>query len=192
MVEYKCDKCKKIFSQKIHYTNHINRKNPCDEIDPICQYCDKKFCRKSYLKTHIIKCKIKMKEKIIINNEKKFSKIYIDDIKNKSVDYKKNESIDNNDNIKKKKKIPKIIKNLVWDTYIGQENGIGKCYVCDRKIDAKDFECGHIIAESKGGNTSIDNLRPICRCCNGSVGSMNMDDFKKIYFNIVNDIIKSK
>jgi hypothetical protein len=59
MVEYSCDKCHKQFHQKSNYLAHINRKNPCDQVDPICEYCDKKFCRKSYLKEHIEKCKLK-------------------------------------------------------------------------------------------------------------------------------------
>jgi len=29
MVNYSCDKCGKLFSQKSHYTAHINKKNPC-------------------------------------------------------------------------------------------------------------------------------------------------------------------
>jgi DNA (cytosine-5)-methyltransferase 1 len=29
MVEYTCKKCKKVFTQKGHYTNHVNRKTPC-------------------------------------------------------------------------------------------------------------------------------------------------------------------
>lgn len=32
MVKYSCDKCGKSFKQKGHYTNHINRKNPCEDI----------------------------------------------------------------------------------------------------------------------------------------------------------------
>ena len=32
MVKYSCDKCGKSFKQKGHYTNHINRKNPCENI----------------------------------------------------------------------------------------------------------------------------------------------------------------
>ena len=29
MVIYRCEKCGKEFSQKGHYTNHLNKKNPC-------------------------------------------------------------------------------------------------------------------------------------------------------------------
>ena len=30
---YKCEKCNKLFTQKSHYTNHINRKYPCKEVN---------------------------------------------------------------------------------------------------------------------------------------------------------------
>lgn len=30
MVQYRCEKCAKIFSQKSHYDKHLTRKNPCD------------------------------------------------------------------------------------------------------------------------------------------------------------------
>ena len=33
MVKYQCDRCGKTFKQKGHYTTHINRKNPCQEIE---------------------------------------------------------------------------------------------------------------------------------------------------------------
>ena len=29
MVKYGCEKCGKEFSQKGHYTKHLNKKNPC-------------------------------------------------------------------------------------------------------------------------------------------------------------------
>ena len=32
MVEYTCEKCGKTFKQKGHYTKHLNRKRPCDNI----------------------------------------------------------------------------------------------------------------------------------------------------------------
>jgi len=39
------------------------------------------------------------------------------------------------------------------------------------------FECGHIIAHSKGGPTTLDNLRAICGSCNRNMSSENMDNF---------------
>jgi len=81
----------------------------------------------------------------------------------------------------KKHKIPKLLKNQSWDTYIGKEKGIGNCYCCSAEIDSKHFECGHVIPVSKGGPDTIDNLRPICSLCNKSMGTKNMDEFIKKY-----------
>ena len=41
-----------------------------------------------------------------------------------------------------------------------------------------DFECGHIIPYSQGGPTSLENLRPVCKGCNRSMGTTNMLDYK--------------
>ena len=89
-----------------------------------------------------------------------------------------------------RKSIPKIIRNQVWDTYIGKDKGIGKCYCCSTEIDSKHFECGHIKSFATGGTDTVDNLRPICSLCNKSIGSQNMDEFKQTYLNInsVNNI----
>ena len=43
------------------------------------------------------------------------------------------------------------------------------------------FHCGHIIAESKGGELSVNNLKPICQSCNSSMGTQNMDEYIKKY-----------
>lgn len=77
----------------------------------------------------------------------------------------------------KKKTIPKVLKNAVWDKYIGQDKGIGNCYCCQSNIDSKHFECGHIISEQDGGDITLDNLRPVCSLCNKSMGTQNMSDF---------------
>lgn len=91
-------------------------------------------------------------------------------------------------NLKKNDKsyVPKTLKNKVWDEYIGKDKGIGNCYCCDKKIDSKHFETGHIIAKFNSGKTVLDNLRPICSCCNKSIGTKNMDDFKKKYMEVSN------
>ena len=40
MVKYSCEKCGKIFKQKGHYTNHLNRKNPCIIDSKIKEYIE--------------------------------------------------------------------------------------------------------------------------------------------------------
>jgi hypothetical protein len=79
----------------------------------------------------------------------------------------------------RKQNIPKTLKNKVWDTYIGQQVGTGNCYCCGGCLDSKNFECGHVQAEAKGGKLSIRNLRPICLPCNRSMGTQNMHKFMK-------------
>jgi len=85
------------------------------------------------------------------------------------------------------KKLPKTIRAMVWDEYIGEEKGTGKCYVCKIKINSKHYECGHIIARANGGNDAIENLRPVCSLCNKSIGTINMDDFKRKYIKTTNN-----
>ena len=82
---------------------------------------------------------------------------------------------------KEKNNIPKTIKSMVWNKYIGKEKGIGECYVCNEDVDSKHFELGHIFAKSKGGEDTVDNLRPVCSLCNKSIGTKDMDEFKKQY-----------
>lgn len=75
--------------------------------------------------------------------------------------------------IKKKKKIPQHIKEEVWRIY-----GSSVCWCCqEQRINAKNKHFGHIIAESKGGLETLDNLRPICQNCNLRMGTENMYDF---------------
>jgi hypothetical protein len=78
----------------------------------------------------------------------------------------------------KKKAIPKKIKSLVWNKYIGEDNGTGFCLCCKMtKIKQMDFHCGHFISEFNGGEMTVNNLRPICASCNSSMGKSNMDEF---------------
>ncbi len=78
----------------------------------------------------------------------------------------------------KKKSIPKKIKQLVWNNYIGEANGTGLCNCCNKTtISQMSFHCGHIISEFNGGGITINNLKPICQLCNGSMGTKNMDEF---------------
>jgi hypothetical protein len=82
-----------------------------------------------------------------------------------------------------KKKIPLALKEQVWLLYFGDKNFKHKCFVewCENSITPFTFEAGHNIPESKGGETSLDNLRPICSKCNKSMGdSYSIDEFSGI------------
>ena len=83
----------------------------------------------------------------------------------------------------RRKNIPKHVKTLVWGKYIGNNNPEAKCYSCrHERIDIRNFHCGHVLAEAKGGSCTIDNLRPICAPCNGSMGTQSMNEFTSKYF----------
>jgi hypothetical protein len=83
----------------------------------------------------------------------------------------------------KKSTIPKTMRIAVWEKIFGEEVGKTKCPCCDlSEITQLKFECGHIVAESKGGETKIENLIPICSSCNKSMGTKNYYEFKKEVF----------
>ena len=74
-------------------------------------------------------------------------------------------------------KISAALKRQVWETYIGKQY-TGLCFCCKRtEINVFDFQNGHVVAEAKGGETNLNNLRPICALCNYSSGTHNMMEF---------------
>lgn len=83
--------------------------------------------------------------------------------------------------LSKKKRIPKAIREQTWLRYNG-ENYKAKCTVtwCTNIITPFTFEVGHNIPESKGGPTEIGNLRPICPNCNRSMGTSTIDEFSQL------------
>ena len=84
--------------------------------------------------------------------------------------------------VTKKQAIPKSIKKIVWDTYVGHDIIKHRCLCCKRvTIDNTNFHCGHVISEKDGGTLETGNLRPICAACNHSMGTENMIDFVKKY-----------
>ena len=81
----------------------------------------------------------------------------------------------------KRRKIPKGLKDDVWEKYNGKRYN-GKCYVCEKPITSRNFDVGHNKAVTKGGKTRLSNLRPICRKCNSSMGTMSIERYKKKYY----------
>ena len=80
---------------------------------------------------------------------------------------------------RQKKTIPKILKDLTWQRWIGDDIAKAKCLCCGiNEIKMNSFHCGHVVAEADGGPTTVDNLRPVCATCNLSMRTQNMEKFK--------------
>ena len=78
-----------------------------------------------------------------------------------------------------RKTIPKKIREAVWKNQFGSTIE-GNCYCCKEKISAlSTWHVGHVTAQSNGGSDTTDNLRAICLPCNLSMGTENMEEFKK-------------
>ena len=60
-----------------------------------------------------------------------------------------------------KKNIPRSLSKRVF------ERDEYRCVTCGTHLD---LTCDHILAESKGGETSFDNLQTMCRPCNSKKG----------------------
>ena len=79
---------------------------------------------------------------------------------------------------RKKQSIPKNVRIIVWNHYIGEDIIKHKCLCCKKvTISNTNFEVGHVLSEKNGGTHEINNLRPICFACNHSMGAENMIDF---------------
>lgn len=70
--------------------------------------------------------------------------------------------------------ISKALRKLVWNKCED-----GSCAICEDEIIEKDFEVGHIVARSLGGQATIENLIPICFACNRAMGTRNAFEFKR-------------
>lgn len=89
--------------------------------------------------------------------------------------------------------IPKAIREQTWIRYNGPKFE-SKCNVtwCQNIITPFTFEVGHNIPASRGGDTNIDNLRPICTGCNRSMGNRyTIDEFSQLS-NGENEVNKAK
>ena len=85
---------------------------------------------------------------------------------------------DKKDAKRKKQSIPKNVRIIIWNHYIGEDIIKHKCLCCKKvTITNTNFEVGHVQSEKHGGTHEINNLRPICGSCNHSMGTENMIDF---------------
>jgi hypothetical protein len=76
---------------------------------------------------------------------------------------------------RKKDLIPKKVRDGTWIKYHGNAN-VGICYCCGTTIQRynRGWHCSHVLADSKGGEETIENMRTCCAKCNLSMGNCNL------------------
>ncbi|MGC9309466.1 MAG: HNH endonuclease [Candidatus Nanoarchaeia archaeon] len=108
-------------------------------------------------------------------------KIFLDDLESYSIYPKKIKIKEDVQEGPGRKSIPKSLKFAVWERYFGEKLR-GRCLCCGvQEISRDDCEMCHIISVANGGDTTIDNLKPGCKTCNRSMGTMDFDEYKRRY-----------
>lgn len=80
----------------------------------------------------------------------------------------------------KKPRISKAVRQNVWEAAFG-DSGSGTCFVCQRKLSIWSFDVCHKRAAVAGGKIDYDNLFVGCHECNLRQGTMDLEDFMRIY-----------
>ena len=81
-----------------------------------------------------------------------------------------------------KKHIPADMRRKLWQKYY-EKGGSAPCMCCQiEEITPFTFIAGHVEAEVKGGQTILDNLRPICKRCNMRMKTHNMKEWMKVHY----------
>lgn len=169
----KCSNCKKTFSKNSNLQRHLKNKvchneQELSEIDKLKKMFEEQNTRIAVLE--------KQNRRIaVLEKQNERMEKYIKNLKNKNKTVIENAYI-------KKNKIPKSIRNIVWDKHMGSEFKKGLCQCCKtERITFTNFQCGHITSEKDGGEIHVDNLIPLCQSCNGSMGTMNLNKYKAMY-----------
>lgn len=71
----------------------------------------------------------------------------------------------------KKQYIPLNLRRAVID-----RDGL-HCVFCDEDLTDKEIHLDHVIPESRGGLTTLNNLQVTCRKCNTSKGTLTEQEF---------------
>lgn len=90
-----------------------------------------------------------------------------------------------------RKSISKALKTKVWAGEFGSKTN-GKCtiYSCGNILSldvVNSWQCGHLTSVKNKGETTLENLRPICTQCNQSMGEANWDTW--VYNKMCNEVI---
>jgi len=104
---------------------------------------------------------------------KKVKKVNIEDKKDKE------DKVNKEEFFHKRKYLSQGLRHKIWTKTYGEEFKV-ECDCCNLSI-INPFNCvwGHILSHAEGGDTGIDNMKPICNCCNASMGKKHMNEYKK-------------
>ena len=87
-----------------------------------------------------------------------------------------------------KKIISPKLRIQVWKKHFGDEyESVCPFYKCETIINSglNGFHCGHIISEFNGGETILENLKPICSKCNSKMGTEDWKTYEKKFKNVL-------
>jgi hypothetical protein len=78
---------------------------------------------------------------------------------------------------KVKAKIPQKLRLKTWNNF--SKNDSSKCPIsfCEEIISINNFDCGHMTSEFNGGMIELNNLIPLCKNCNVTMGTNNITQF---------------
>jgi hypothetical protein len=94
---------------------------------------------------------------------------------NDNYDY--NNEIENVSKHKRQYLSPKE-RNAIWKRDF-QDKQEGQCWLCEKEVTKKKWQCGHIVAVAKGGTNDQDNLVVMHKKCNLNQGTENAYEYKK-------------
>ena len=176
-------KCIEEFVEDLHSVKFFNNTN-IEQAFTRLTTLNSIFFKKMY-KSHIDDNSY---DKLLYKNEIKAIKLGVvfTTKQNNFIEFIKNQEIPLIHRWKKdKKRITKVKKKQAWFKEFGEKT-IAVCPVsfCNTQIaydkrynGVEVFAAGHIISEYNGGEAEPNNLRPICKSCNSSMGSKNWDDY---------------
>lgn len=172
------------FRDDLIQINIYNKFNEPNELYKFIRQKNSEFYEKNRYSVNLEK----NKESFYKDELKHINEKIIFSLKNTNfIEWLNNESIEPFHKYKKgKKRITRQLKFKCWDKEFYEPSAkcpITFCPVIIKKEDTDNWHAGHVISESNNGDTCLNNLRPICKKCNLSMGSKNWVDFEDCFQN---------
>ena len=162
---YTCTRCGYESAQKIDLKRHCERKKPCP-----CSLTNNQatFIVKGSLETFASRdSRIKELESSNQANTRRIAEL---------------ESLLRQRDKPRRKSLNAALRMGLWNSEFGEKNANGQCYCCTREVTQQNFEAGHIISVANNGPDHLSNLRVVCRKCNLSMGTQDMNVFRQTHF----------